>query len=39
MSRLYNWIVTEIHRDPDRLVFWVIVCLVALAISNGWVRG
>ena len=37
MTRLYNWIVTELLRDPDRFVFWMLLAMVGVAVANGWI--
>jgi len=37
MSTL-TWVKREAKREPGRLVFWAVVCLLATATVLGWLR-
>ncbi len=37
MKKLDQFMV-ELTRGPDRIVFWILVAAVAIAVAHGWPR-
>lgn len=33
-----HWIKSEISREPGRVIFWALVCLLANAFMFGWLQ-